>query len=61
MELIVATCQECGVEETSLLNFVISDGLMLLATRCVGWIWMWMHGGGDVYPSGHSVEPIADR
>lgn len=35
VELIVTTCQECGVEETSLLNFVISDGLMLLATRCV--------------------------
>ncbi|EKU22008.1 wd repeat-containing protein, partial [Nannochloropsis gaditana CCMP526] len=33
--LIVRTCQECGVEEASLLNFVISDGLMLLATRFV--------------------------
>ena len=35
VELIVATCQECDVQETSLLNFVISDGLSLLATRFV--------------------------
>lgn len=33
MDQICAVKREMGVDETSLLNFVVSDGRMLLATR----------------------------
>jgi hypothetical protein len=33
VEMIRKACQDADVDETSLLNFVVSDGRMLVATR----------------------------
>jgi len=33
VEIICAACKECDVTDSSLLNFVVSDGHTLIATR----------------------------